>query len=96
MTTKNEPTWSELAFDSWMLAGEMSVVVWLRSVRLLSGGKLAEREAERMISEKIAANAAFLPALMAGGARQSARDMAAFTLDYYGKPIRANRRRLTR
>ena len=98
MPASNSPekSWPQLAFDSWMLAGETSMVIWLRSMRLMMGGRLAEREAERMISEKLVVNAALMPAMMAGGLHQSAQDVMARAIAHYRKPVRANRRRLSR
>ena len=97
-------TWPELAFDSWLLMGEASMVVWLRSMRLMMGGPLAAREAERMVSEKIAASLTLMPALMpvlmpilvSGGAARSGEALGAATLAHYARPVRANRRRLSR
>ena len=95
--TKSAPkTWTELAVESWMLGAEMGMVIWLRSIRMMSGGKPAEREAERMVSEKLAAAMTLWPALMAGGFDQSAEETTARALAHYGKPVRANRRRLSR
>ncbi len=91
-----EKTWPELAFDSWLLMGEASMVIWLRSMRLMMGGPLATREAQRMMSEKLTAGMSLMPALMAGGMGQSAEAMGAAALAHYGKPVRANRRRLSR
>ena len=96
MARNTSKSWLQLAFDGWMLAGEMSMVVWLRSMRLMMGGRLAEKEAERMVAEKVVANAAFLPAMMAGGMHQSAQDITARAMAHYGKPVRANRKRLSR
>ncbi len=46
-----------------MLGAEMSMVIWLRSMRIMAGGKLAERKAEWMVSEKVTAAMTLLPAL---------------------------------
>ena len=95
--TRPDPTaWAQIAFDSWSLSFEAASVVWLRSIRMMSGGRLAEREAERMVREKVVANMMLWPALMAGGFGQSAEQLSAATLSHYGKPVRANRRRLSR
>ena len=95
--TKSAPkTWTELAVESWMLGAEMGMVIWLRSIRMMSGGKPAEREAERMVSEKLSAAMTLWPALMAGGFDQSAEETTGRALAHYGKPVRANRRRLSR
>ena len=79
-----------------MLGAEMSMVIWLRSLRMMSGGKLAEREAQRMVSEKVTAAMTLWPAIMAGGMDQSAEDATGRALAHYGKPVRANRKRLSR
>lgn len=92
-TPKSMP---ELMLDSWMLAGEAGFVMWLRGMRLLTGGKLAEREAQRMVTEKVMASMTLWPALMMGGLGQTPEDTAARTLAHYRTPVRANRRRLAR
>lgn len=89
-------SWPELAFDSWLLMGEAATVMWLRSLRLMMGGPVATREAQRMWSEKFVAGLTLVPALAAGGLAQSAETVAAATLVHYRKPVRANRRRLSR
>ena len=89
-------SWSELTYAGWMLMGEASLVIWLRSMRLMMGGPLAHREAERMVAEKLAANMSLFPAVMAGGLTQTPEAAAARVLAHYGRPVRANRRRLAR
>lgn len=95
-TSVSASTWPELAFQSWMLMGEASMVIWLRSMRMMMGGPLAAREAERMVTEKMTAGMGLIPALMAGGMAQSAEALGAATLAHYMAPVRANRRRLSR
>ncbi|MEI9406877.1 hypothetical protein [Mesorhizobium argentiipisi] len=68
---------------------EAQQVIWLRGMRVASGGKAAEREAKLMISEKIEA-AGRATVMLAMGA--SADKLAS----YYGGKIRANRKRLSR
>ncbi|TPJ74718.1 hypothetical protein FJ471_01820 [Mesorhizobium sp. B2-7-1] len=68
---------------------EAQQVILLRTIRLAEGGKRAELEAKRMMSEKIEA-AGRAGAMIAIGA--SADRIARF----YGNKIRANRRRLSR
>ena len=96
MTRRREPSWTDLAFDSWLLAYDASAVMWLRSMRLAAGGKLAEREARRMVEEKVSAGLALGPALASEGLGASPQKLGARTLAHYGKPVRANRRRLSR
>ena len=80
-------------FSSWidlsLSVMEAQQVIWLRTMRIAQGGNAAEREAKRMVSEKIEA-AGHAGAMIAMGA--SAERLASF----YGKKIRANRKRLSR
>ena len=44
--------WMTLAFEMARLQAEANTVIGLRMLRLMQGGKIAEREARRMVSEK--------------------------------------------
>ena len=88
--------WPRLALDTWLLSLEASQVIWLRSLRLMAGGKGAETEAQRMVTEKLIANMMLWPTIMAGGFSQSAEQVGARALEHYAAPVRANRRRLSR
>ena len=90
-----QTSWPELAFESWLLTGEASLVIALRSMRLMMGGPIAAREAQRMVSEKLAATMTLGTALMAGGLAQTPEALGAATLAHYARPVRANRRRLS-
>ncbi|GMM92623.1 hypothetical protein [Qipengyuania sp. MTN3-11] len=96
MTAPDTAAWTRLARDSWALSFEAASVVWLRSLRIMAGGALAEREVERMVQEKLAANMMLWPALMMGGLLQSPEQIGARAIRHYRKPVRANRRRLSR
>ena len=97
MSRKSRSDPASLAFDSWMLGFETASVIWLRSMRMMGGGALAGREANRMVSEKMSA-AASLPfalwPLMNSGA--SGEKIAEKAIAHYRKPVRANHKRLTR
>ena len=68
---------------------EAQQVVWLRTLRISEGGKRADREAKRMMTEKIeAAGRAGAMIVMGASADQIAR--------FYANKISANRRRLSR
>ena len=69
------------------------MVVTLRTWRLMAGGRSAERESERMVSEKVEA-AAELAGALAGGRVKSPEAAAHKTLGIYGKRVRRNRERL--
>ncbi|KLE34930.1 hypothetical protein AAW00_11385 [Aurantiacibacter luteus] len=96
MPQSDTEAWSRLAVDTWSLSFEAASVMWLRGLRMMTGGKLAEREAERMVREKVMANMMLWPALMLGGVAQGPEEIARRTLQHYGPSVRANRRRLTR
>ncbi|TPI12980.1 hypothetical protein FJW06_15015 [Mesorhizobium sp. B4-1-3] len=77
--------WVDLSFSIL----EAQQVIWLRGMRIASGGKAAEREAKLMIGEKIEA-AGRATMMLAMGAP------ADKVVSYYGGKIRANRKRLLR
>lgn len=87
----------QVAESGWQLWQDAATVMWLRSWRLWQGGKLGEREAQRMVSEKIAANAtlglALLPGLLAAEAPER---LAERGIRHYAPKVAANRRRLSR
>lgn len=76
-------------FDMAMLGIEAWQVMWLRTMKLATGGKRGEREARRMVSEKLVA-AVQLSTEIASGASPEA--MARL----YRRKVRANLRRLSR
>ena len=84
-------------FDIWFrLAAEMTEtslaaqrVIALRMLRLAKGGAVAEREAHRMVSEKIAAVTEANMKLAQGA------DLHGL-VKHYGRVVRANERRLRR
>lgn len=85
-----------LAMAGWQLGWDMSQVVWLRSLRMMAGGPIAEREGRRMIGEKVEAALTFWPALWWQGAFLSPEAFGAKAIQHYARPVRANRRRLSR
>ena len=95
-TNTSAKTWPELAIEGWWLGAEISAVIWMRSLRMMTGGRLATREAERMVSEKVSAAMTLVPAIMAGGIGQSAEEATGRAIAHYRKPVRANRKRLSR
>lgn len=80
-------------FQTWMqmvlLAAESQQVIGLRMMRLSRGGRIADREARRMVEEKIAASLAASAKLMIGGSSDS-------VIADYRKLVRANNKRLTK
>ena len=84
-----------VATDAWKLWFESAAVIWLRMFKLAQGGAAADREARRMVDEKIDANLmlgwALTPAFMAGASNEVLMRRA---IKHYGKRVHANRRRL--
>ena len=72
-----------------MLAVESQQVIWLRMSRLAAGGAVAQREAQRMITEKAVAGLRMAGHFAAGGGADGATT-------HYRRKVRANVRRLSR
>ena len=87
--------WSRLMVDAARLWTDAATVIALRSWRLMAGGPAAERELERMVSEKTAAGVELAGAVARGRATSPAAATRT-TLRVYGKRVRDNRRRLWR
>ena len=86
--------WVSLGFDTWMVGLEAAQVMWLRAWQLAPGDARAQREARRMVDEKITANAEFYWLAATGGAGASPEAVARKAVRHYGRKVRANRRRL--
>ena len=86
--------WNRLWLDSSRLWADATMVMMLRSWRMMAGGPAAaQREAERMVSEKVEAGAELAGAL-AGGRVKSPQAAARKAVSVYGKRVRGNRKRL--
>lgn len=84
-------------FDSMLFAGEAQAVIALRMMRLAGGGALANAEAQRMVTEKLAAVAAAQAAAgLALATGQSPKVAMRRAMTPIRKRMRANRRRLGR
>lgn len=88
--------WTRLGWDMWMLGAEASSVIALRTLKLAAGGAAANTEAERMVSEKIAAAVELSGQALLGQLGTTMPGMGSKTVAGYRKKVRANRRRLTR
>ena len=87
--------WSRLMFDASRLWADAGLVVALRSWRMMAGGPVAaQRELDRMLSEKVEAGFELAGAL-AGGRVKSPEGAARKALGVYGKRVRGNRKRLS-
>ncbi len=87
--------WISLGFESWLLGWEAARVIWLRSCLISLGGVAGEREARRMMEEKLAAATALGSAMLMGKMGTTPQSVARGTLRHYGRRVRANGRRLS-
>lgn len=78
-----------LWFDTMMLGLEAQQVMWLRALHLARGGKSGEREARRMVTEKVIAATQAAGSIAAGASAKS-------VVSAYRQKVRANKRRLSR
>jgi hypothetical protein len=76
-------------YDAAMLSIEAQHVVGLRMMKLSMGGKNAQAEANRMVTEKIAASMTAAATLMCGGSGHA-------VVAQVRKQVRSNSRRLSR
>ena len=88
--------WPGVVMNTWMAAFEASIVIPLRLNRIAMGGKGGAFEANRMVTEKLAANAALTKSLVAGKFGDDADDVAYGVSEHYLRYVRANRQRLVR
>ena len=92
-STKAAADWTRLMIDTSLLCADAGMVMALRSWRMMGGGAGAQRELERMVSEKISAGFE-LAGVLAAGKVHSVEGAARRTLSIYGRHVRRNRRRL--
>jgi hypothetical protein len=81
--------WMTFAFEMARLQAEANAVIGLRMMRFMQGGKVPEREARRMMSEKGFAMAEAAMTLGLGGSPKK-------VVRRVRTRVRNNRRRLTR
>ena len=96
--------WRRIVLNPWhayirtaQVGWDANVVVAMRLMRLAAGGALAQREAQRMVAEKVTAiaeaqAAAVAKMIMGGGMAAAIKSASAV----YRRKVRANQRRLTR
>jgi hypothetical protein len=94
MTKTKNPNWFDISMDAWALAAESNMVIAARLGSLALGGPNAAREAERMVSEKVAANMALGVDLMTGKHGLSPESVMSGSIAHYSKSVTANRKRL--
>src|SRR5262249_27321786 len=96
--------WRRIMLNLWhayiratQVGWDANVVVAMRLMRLAVGGALTQREAQRMVAEKVTAIAeaqatAVTKMIMGGGMAAATKSASAV----YRRKVRANQRRLTR
>jgi hypothetical protein len=90
------PNWFNIGMDAWALAAESNMVIAMRMGALAMGGPAAAHEAERMVSEKVAANMALGMDLVTGKLGSSPETIMSESIAHYSRAVRANRRRLAK
>ena len=93
---RRQADWFTIGMESWLVGLEATRVIWLRSWLIALGGAAGEREARRMVEEKLAAAGAYGQLMMTGRAGASPEAVAQGLLRHYGRRVRANGWRLTR
>ncbi|WP_156442706.1 MULTISPECIES: hypothetical protein [unclassified Sphingomonas] len=81
-------------FDAWSLGWESAAVIGLRAAKIAQGGPEAQRETERMVSEKMTAAFELQMAMMSGAMGMSPATTTRKALAHYRRKVRANARRL--
>jgi hypothetical protein len=90
-------SWFGTFIKATLLGMEAQQVIALRTLRLMGGGALAQREMTRMLMEKgTAATAASFDAATAALRGRDAMSVSRKTIRSYRTRIRKNRRRLSR
>ncbi len=79
---------ANMFFELSMLAFEAQQAMWLRALKLSAGGAAGDREAERMVTEKVAAAQQAATRMMLGAAPVT-------IIRGYRRKVRANVRRLS-
>ncbi|AKM10465.1 hypothetical protein [Croceicoccus naphthovorans] len=85
----------KLATSAWWLWAESGYVIWSRSWMMMTGAPGAQAEAQRMVSEKVKAANDLMWQTMTGSLG-SGIGAAQKSVDFYGRKVSANRRRLAK
>ena len=89
--------WMAFAAQAAAVGWEAQTVIALRLMRVAAGGARGQAEAQRMVTEKIAAAVEAQAAAVAGAIEgRGGAGTAKKALGVYKKRVRANRRRLSR
>ncbi len=94
-STPKTPNWFDISMDAWALAAESNMVIAMRMGSLAQGGPSALREADRMVTEKVAANLVLGCDLMTGKLGSNPEAIVSGSIAHYSKCVVANRKRLS-
>jgi len=95
MSKRSNKSWMSVGFDAWSLGWESAAVMGLRAAKIAQGGPEAQREAERMVSEKLTAAFDLQLAMMTGAMGMNPATTTRKALAHYRRKVRANARRLS-
>jgi hypothetical protein len=90
------PNYFSIAMDAWALAAESNMVIAMRMGQMAFGGTAAAREAQLMVSEKVAANMALGLDIAMGKHGTSPESVISGSIAHYSRRVRRNRERLTK
>lgn len=97
MTRKTKtPNWFGIGMDAWWLGAESNMVIAMRMGTMAMGGPAAAREAERMVSEKVASNMTLGMDLVTGKHGATPEQMMRGSIKHYSRSVTANRKRLAK
>lgn len=90
----SSPDWFGVGMDAWMLGAEANIVIAMRMGAMAMGGPKAAAEAQRMVSEKVAASMALGMDIATGRHGSSPETIISGSIAHYSRKVRSNRRRL--
>lgn len=88
--------WFGIGMDAWMLGAEANMVIAMRMGAMAMGGPKAAAEAERMVSEKVAASMALGLDIATGKHGSSPESVISGSIKHYSRSVTANRKRLAK
>jgi hypothetical protein len=96
MRRRKQADWVSLGWDAWRVGLDSAAVMGLRTAKFVACDAAAAVEAQRMVSEKVAAAVELQLLALGGGLGTSPRQAVKRSLRHYGPKVRANRRRLSK
>jgi hypothetical protein len=95
MARPSNSTWFAISVDSWNLTVEAAWVIGMRLARMAQGGSRAEREAQLMVTEKVASVMELGMAIARGRHGSTPEAITSAAIAHYRRGVRANRDRLS-